>query len=185
MFREAAEAKPLNPFLKVLEPYLPGAGLALDLGCGTGRNAVWLAEHGLMVDAVDNDPESLALCRERADGNSLIKVVDASFLQFDYQSYDLVLALFSVFFNPRPDFSSFWPKVVESIKPGGLFAGQLLGPHDDWADGETSFHTRREVDDLFDGFTYLHFEEIERDGKTVWDEPKRWHIYHLVARKVR
>jgi tellurite methyltransferase len=31
-------------------------GRALDLACGTGRNAVWLAEHGWQVTAVDRSP---------------------------------------------------------------------------------------------------------------------------------
>jgi tellurite methyltransferase len=31
-------------------------GRALDLACGTGRNAVWLAEHGWQVAAVDRSP---------------------------------------------------------------------------------------------------------------------------------
>src|ERR1035437_1483741 len=36
---------------KHLEP-----GRALDLACGTGRNALWLAEHGWSVTAVDGSP---------------------------------------------------------------------------------------------------------------------------------
>lgn len=32
---------------------VPGEGRALDLGCGPGRNAVWLAQQGYRVDAVD------------------------------------------------------------------------------------------------------------------------------------
>jgi SAM-dependent methyltransferase len=31
-------------------------GQALDLACGTGRNAIWLAEHGWKVTAVDRTP---------------------------------------------------------------------------------------------------------------------------------
>ncbi|MGH9524392.1 MAG: methyltransferase domain-containing protein [Terriglobales bacterium] len=31
-------------------------GRALDLACGSGRNAIWLAEHGWQVTAVDRSP---------------------------------------------------------------------------------------------------------------------------------
>jgi tellurite methyltransferase len=31
-------------------------GRALDLACGAGRNAIWLAEHGWQVTAVDRSP---------------------------------------------------------------------------------------------------------------------------------
>jgi SAM-dependent methyltransferase len=34
-------------------------GRALDLACGTGRNAIWLAEHGWKVTAVDRSPISI------------------------------------------------------------------------------------------------------------------------------
>lgn len=45
----------------------PGEGRrALDLGCGPGRNAVWLAAQGYRVDAIDLSPAALEWGRERA-----------------------------------------------------------------------------------------------------------------------
>jgi SAM-dependent methyltransferase len=41
-------------------------GRALDLGCGTGRDAVYLAQKGWTVTAVDAVPKALAEARERA-----------------------------------------------------------------------------------------------------------------------
>ena len=37
-----------------------GARTALDLGCGVGRHALFLAEHGLMVEAIDGSAAGLA-----------------------------------------------------------------------------------------------------------------------------
>jgi len=34
-------------------------GRALDLACGSGRNAMWLAEHGWQVTAVDRSPVAI------------------------------------------------------------------------------------------------------------------------------
>lgn len=39
----------------------PALGPVLDLGCGSGRAAVWLAERGYRVTGVDRQPEALAL----------------------------------------------------------------------------------------------------------------------------
>ncbi|MFE7311935.1 class I SAM-dependent methyltransferase [Streptomyces sp. NPDC057555] len=44
---------------------LPG-GRALDLGCGPGRNALYLASLGFEVDAVDLSPAAVAWAEERA-----------------------------------------------------------------------------------------------------------------------
>lgn len=41
-------------------------GRALDLGCGPGRNALYLASHGFSVDAVDLSPTALRWAEERA-----------------------------------------------------------------------------------------------------------------------
>jgi SAM-dependent methyltransferase len=46
------------------------AGRALDLGCGTGRDAVFLASRGWAVTAVDAVPQAMAAARQRgADAN--------------------------------------------------------------------------------------------------------------------
>jgi 2-polyprenyl-3-methyl-5-hydroxy-6-metoxy-1,4-benzoquinol methylase len=42
-------------------------GAALDLGCGAGRNAVWLAEQGWRVTAVDFSDVALRMARALAD----------------------------------------------------------------------------------------------------------------------
>jgi SAM-dependent methyltransferase len=38
----------------------------LDVGCGTGRLLLDYLQHGIDVDGVDNSPEMLALCRQKA-----------------------------------------------------------------------------------------------------------------------
>jgi len=49
----------------------PEAGPVLDLGAGSCRAAVWLAERGYRVTAVDRDPEALALGRRLAASRGL------------------------------------------------------------------------------------------------------------------
>ena len=43
-----------------------GARQVLDLGCGVGRHALLLAEHGFDVEAIDGSPAGLAVVRETA-----------------------------------------------------------------------------------------------------------------------
>jgi SAM-dependent methyltransferase len=42
------------------------AGRALDLACGTGRHAIYLAQHGWTVTAVDSAREAIGQLRERS-----------------------------------------------------------------------------------------------------------------------
>lgn len=50
---------PVSPWVRRFGGLLP-AGLVLDLACGNGRHAAWLAQRGLEVLAVDRNPELLA-----------------------------------------------------------------------------------------------------------------------------
>ena len=65
--RMAASEAPEAPagILAELRPLLP-TGAALDLACGRGRNAIFLAEHGRPVTAVDWSQAALDLLEKRA-----------------------------------------------------------------------------------------------------------------------
>ena len=48
-----------------------GARRVLDLGCGVGRHALLLAEHGFDVEAINGSPAGLAVVREAAAARGL------------------------------------------------------------------------------------------------------------------
>jgi ubiquinone/menaquinone biosynthesis C-methylase UbiE len=62
---------------RVLTDLFPPGSRLLDLGCGTGIDAVFLANRGRHVVAVDVSPEMVARTRERAEGAGLGDLVDA------------------------------------------------------------------------------------------------------------
>lgn len=59
-------AKPDENLVSYLDRGLITPGRALDLGCGPGRNALFLASAGFAVDAVDLSPTAIAWAEERA-----------------------------------------------------------------------------------------------------------------------
>lgn len=60
-------AKPDESLASYVERELVGPGAqVLDLGCGPGRNALYLAALGCAVDAVDLSPTAIRWARERA-----------------------------------------------------------------------------------------------------------------------
>ncbi|SDY31486.1 Methyltransferase domain-containing protein [Collimonas sp. OK242] len=51
----------ISPWISRFGGLIPiSAGTVLDLACGNGRHALWLAQRGLQVLAVDRNPELLA-----------------------------------------------------------------------------------------------------------------------------
>ncbi len=63
--REAPGAPRPDPLLQEAVR-LPRGGSAIDIACGSGHNAVWLAERGFEVTAVDGSIEGLRLARALA-----------------------------------------------------------------------------------------------------------------------
>lgn len=72
-------------------------GTALDLACGTGRNAVWLAAHGWDVTGVDFSEVALVSARRLASARGVdVQWVLADVLDYDVdtQAFDLVTVLY-------------------------------------------------------------------------------------------
>lgn len=69
-------------------------GKALDLGCGTGDNAIYLAEHGWHVTGVDYVAKPLAKARRKATGKT-VEFVKADVTQLSSEGvgdgFDLVI----------------------------------------------------------------------------------------------
>ncbi|MFF1463137.1 class I SAM-dependent methyltransferase [Streptomyces sp. NPDC058330] len=59
-------AKPDENLVSYVDRGLVAPGRALDLGCGPGRNSLYLASLGFTVDAVDLSPGAVAWAEERA-----------------------------------------------------------------------------------------------------------------------
>lgn len=72
-----------------------GMGAALDLGCGTGRDAVWLAMQGWQVTAVDILPDALDRARTLADLHGVtldLQCLDVTREPLPEAHFDLVCA---------------------------------------------------------------------------------------------
>ncbi|GHJ37411.1 methyltransferase [Streptomyces sp. TS71-3] len=98
-------------------------GSALDLGCGPGGDAVWLARQGWRVTAVDVSPSALATVRADADGagaGHLVRTEQHDLgVSFPAGTFDLVSAqyLHSPLGFPR---QRVLRQAAGAVAPGGL-----------------------------------------------------------------
>ena len=86
-----------EPDVIALLPELKARGTrtALDLGCGVGRHALLLADHGLVVEAIDGSAAGLKVAREMAQARGLslgLRQGTADELPYDDGSFDFVLS---------------------------------------------------------------------------------------------
>jgi SAM-dependent methyltransferase len=86
----AASGTDVHGEAALVESLVPAGARVLDAGCGTGRVAIRLAEHGRVTVGVDLDPSMLAVARDRAPD---LPWVEADLSTFDLgETFDLVLA---------------------------------------------------------------------------------------------
>ncbi|HVE76007.1 MAG TPA: class I SAM-dependent methyltransferase, partial [Actinomycetota bacterium] len=151
-----------------------------------GRGTLRLLSRGLKVTATDISQEAIDLVRSKLPPGAPVSLVCAPFqeLELKLESYDVVVACYSLFFLPLGEFEAFWSRVVASVRPGGLFAGEFLGVNDSWSDRGLTLLDEPAVRRLFDSFEVLHFEEEDKDGHTSVGDDKHWHVFHVIARKV-
>jgi SAM-dependent methyltransferase len=112
-------AKP-NLFLPpLIEGVAPGT--ALDVACGEGRNAIWLASQGWDVTAFDFSAVGIDKARELA-GDTHVKWVVADATTFEpTKKFDLVVIFY--LHLPTEQFAPAFSHAVDAVAPGGtLFA---------------------------------------------------------------
>lgn len=177
------EPRPL--LLAACQEQGPGQGrMAIDLGCGDGTDALELLARGWSVTAVDATEAGLKLLSARipAAAADRIRVICASFSETDLPRAQLIHAGFSLPFCLPQAFPGTWARIRQALAPGGIFAGQLFGIRDSWADDpDMTFHARPEVEVLLDGLQILRLEETEQDGHAA-SGPKHWHTFDILAR---
>jgi SAM-dependent methyltransferase len=121
-------------FAEIVEPLKPGT--ALDLGCGEGGDAMWLAERGWQVLAVDISQTALQRAAEDADARGVGERIDfqAHDLseRFPEGTFDLVSAQFLHSTLPL-DRTRIFQRAADVIRPRGLLLIVDHGGAPPWA----------------------------------------------------
>ncbi len=187
-YQQLRDRPPRRTLVKALDLFgeAPTDALAVDLGCGDGRDIVELLRRGWRVVAVDADPEALRqLAARNLPGAERITPIAARLEEVPMPlGVQLVNSSFAMPLCEPEAFRVLWGRIREALPAGGRFSGQWYGVRDSWLGRPgMTFLERNEALALLDGLEIEMFEEEESDGVTPRGTPKHWHIFHIVARK--
>ena len=157
----------------VLERYVGSFpdGRALDVATGTGRNALFLAERGYEVDALDRSTEGLKIARRNAESRGVDERVnwiraDATAHAFPASTYDVITVSFYRTLDRLGD-------LKEALRPGGvLFYQHHLRASDPVDAGPSADRYRFRSNELLRAcldLTVLRYDErrTAEDGRTA------------------
>jgi tellurite methyltransferase len=167
------ESPPTPLLVETAKELTPGT--ALDLACGAGRNALWLAERGWQVTAVDGASVAIETLRARAVERSLpiaAHVADLEKAEFEIEPsrWDLIAICYYLQRN-------LFEPAKRGVKPGGILIAIV---HIAQPGQEPTRHSLRpgELEGFFKGWEILHHHE----GMPS-DKPHRRAVAEIVARR--
>lgn len=94
----------------------------LDMGCGTGRFTVPLAERVAAVTGIDLSPMMLASAQKKLADRGLtadLREGDMAHLPFADASFDVVVSMLALMHIPREDRQQVFHEVARVLRPGG------------------------------------------------------------------
>ncbi|MCI7559639.1 MAG: class I SAM-dependent methyltransferase [Clostridium sp.] len=155
---------------------------AIDLGCGSGNETVYMIKNGIKVLAIDRQLNQDFILNRLSDSEKqLISFKESSFEDVELPKTKLLTAFFSIpFCNPN-NFDELWTKIYNSIEDNGYFVGQLFGDRDAWNVVESiNTFSIDKVKEYLKNYNIIKLEEIEYVRE---NDNKKWHFYDIIAQK--
>lgn len=160
-----------NDFLRAEYARIPRGGRVLCLAEGEGRNAVFLARQGYAVTAVDQSSVGMRKAESLAKEQGVeISTIVADLTDFDLGSgvWDGVVSIAA--HMPPQLRKSLHGRVIESLKPGGVFILEAYTPRHIEKEGiggpppvqKDLFMTLAELHDELAGLEFLIGCEVDR-----------------------
>lgn len=120
-----------QPFLK----YLPKHGKILDVGCGSGRDALYFHKLGFIIDAFDYSESLVKLARAKTG----LDVQHQSFYDLDVKNkYDGIWACASLLHCERGRLLEVMQKIIAALRKNGMcYVSFKYGNQDRIKDGRS------------------------------------------------
>ena len=149
----------------------------LEIGCGTGKNTVFLAQIGSVVNAVDFSQGMIEKAKEKVQADnvhfSLLDITQR--WEFEDQFFDLVVC--NLVLEHIEDLSFVFTEVARVLSPNGYFFINELHPFRQY-DGKKARFTRNEEKIEVDAFIHHvsdFFQAATDNGLTLIKLNEYWH----------
>jgi len=169
----------------------------LDLGCGVGRHALYLAEQGFEVSACDASAQGLAVTAQQAEQRGLsVDVSEGRMTDLPYRDGQFAYVLaWNVIYHGDPDVVRLAiAEIHRVLRPGGLYQGTMLSKRNEsygkgrliaantfirdegGLDGDKThphfYSNAAEIVDLFHNFNLVSLVDREQRGPGT----NHWHL---------
>jgi SAM-dependent methyltransferase len=128
-----AKVLPYDWEMAVLSTYLSSVRTVVDVGCGTGRHAVPLAERGVQTLAVDMNKSYIAAARmklkSKGSDNTDLVIADARRLPLRQGIFESAICMGNVLGDveaKRRDRMAMIQEMADTVKPGGILLVELV-----------------------------------------------------------
>lgn len=137
--------------------------------------------------AIDFAPKAIDILKKRTLAKKLpfleTEVSDFAHMYLPEQ-IDLITSYLALPFERPEQFLAIWNKIMQNLRPGGVFAGSLLGRQDDFAAiATTTVLSQQQIRRLLEPFEILYLQEIKPNLPTDNNKQKHWDIWEFVIRK--
>lgn len=138
---------PAAELIQVLNEGLIPVGTGLEIGCGTGANAVELVKRGFEVTAVDNSPTAIERARVRSEReNALPRYVLADIFEFAQTAgqFDFILDVGCYHFMRQGELDCYLDVLWRVTRPGSYYL-TVAGAPGETAQGGPPTVSKRQI----------------------------------------
>lgn len=170
--------KPDYNLVRMVEKWPIPACKALELGCGTGTDAIWLAEKGFEVKALDVSDIAIKIADENAKKANL----KCNFLSMDFWKENPELGEFDFVFDrgyfhshkTSPKRRLFAKKVAAQLKPQGLWLSLVGSCDSPPRDEGPPMHSAKEIVTGVEPYFEILLLKASRFGSDHKEPAKNW-----------
>lgn len=160
-----------------------GKTTLLEIGAGTGKDALFFQENGLRVVCTDLSPAMIALCRAKG-----LEAYEMDFLHLNFPpaSFDAIYALNCLLHVPTAALPAVLQNIRDLLHPSGLFFLGVYGGVEQEGVNEQDYHQpprffSYHTDEFMKDTTAPYFDLVS--FKVVSFSDKSWHFQSMNLRR--